>query len=191
MDDEELTLTEIGRILDEFQHRLIYLCENSAIVPDGSDEEGRCSSRRFSERNLFEFSVALTLSEFHIPANLSKLILSIIQSFETEVQQTLPEFRSPRSLTGPKAPKLNMVLTDGSHLSFTLGVSRTTMKIVGKVDLNKSVQEVNVSVFETTLTNTSNNTSNFSDNATSLLDSWYHAYFVLNLTKVAKESLII
>ena len=182
MNHEELTLTEIARLLNQPQHRLIYLCEKSVVVPDGNDAKGRGSSRRFSERNLFEFSVALTLSEFHIPANVSKSILSTIRSFETEVQQDLPDFRLPQSLAGPEAPELNIVLTDGSYLSFTLGFAGQAMKTVGSVNLSKSVQVVNVSVSDSVLSKTKS-----SANDVELMPySSHHAYFVLNLTKVAK-----
>ena len=182
MNHEELTLTEIARLLHQPQHRLIYLCEKSVVVPDGSDAKGRGSSRRFSERNLFEFSIALTLSEFHIPANVSKSILSTIRSFETEVQQDLPDFRLPQSLAGPEAPELNIVLTDGSYLSFTLGFAGQAMKTVGSVNLSKSVQVVNVSVSDSVLSKTKS-----SANDIGLMPyTSHHAYFVLNLTKVAK-----
>ena len=183
MNHEELTLTEIARLLNEPQHRLIYLCEKSVVVPDGSDAKGRGSSRRFSERNLFEFSIALTLSEFHIPAIVSKSILSTIRSFEIEVRQDMPDFRLPHSLANPEAPELNIVLTDGSCLSFTLGFAGQAMKTAGNVDLSKSVQAVNVSVSDPALSKTKSS----ANDAEMTPHSSHHAYFVLNLTKVAKE----
>ena len=182
MNQEELTLTEIARLLNQPQHRLIYLCEKSVVLPDKSDAKGRGSSRRFSERNLFEFSIALTLSEFHIPANVSKSILSTIRSFETDVRQDIPDFRLPQSLAGPEAPELNVVLTDGSYLSFMLGFAGQAMKTVGYIDLSKSVQAVNVSVTEPPLSNTKSSAKDVE----LLPHSSHHAYFVLSLTKVAK-----
>ena len=183
MNNEELTLTEIARLLKQPQHRLIYLCEKSVIVPDGTDAKGRGSSRRFSEKNLFEFAIALTLSEFHIPANVSKSILSTIRSFETEVQQDRPKFRLPQSLTEPEAPELYIVLTDGSRLSFTLGFSGKAMKTVGTVDLSKSVQNVNIFVDESAFVNTNES----ADHTLWMSNSLHHAYFVFNLTKIAKR----
>ena len=182
MSHSELTLTQIARLLNQPQHRLIYLCEKLVVVPDGSDAKGRGSSRRFSERNLFEFSIALTLSDFHIPAALSKSILFTIRSFETEVQQDRPEYRLPQSLAEPEAPELNIVLTDGSRLSFTLGFSGKAMKTVGTVDLSKSVQEVDIFVDESAFVNTKES----ADHTLWMSSSLHHAYFVLNLTKVAK-----
>ena len=182
MNHSNLTLTEIARLLNQPQHRLIYLCEKSVIVPDGTDAKGRGSSRRFSERNLFEFSVALTLSKFHIPANVSKSILSTIRSFETEVRQDRPEFRLPQSLADPEAPEVNIVLTDGSRLSFTLGFFGKAMKTVGTVDLSESIQEVDISIAESAFVNTEDS----ADRAAWISSSLHPAYFVLNLTKVAK-----
>lgn len=182
MNNKELTLTEIARLLNEPQHRLIYLCEKSVVLPDGNDAKGRGSSRRFSERNLFEFSVALTLSEFHFPANASKSILSTIRLFETEVRQDIPDFKLPHSLANPEAPELNIVLTNGSYLSFTLGFAGQAMKTVGSVDLSKSVQVVNVSVSEPALSNTKSSANDVELTTHSL----HNAYFVLSLTKVAK-----
>ena len=183
MNHEELTLTEIARLLNQPQHRLIYLCEKSVVVPDGSDAKGRGSSRRFSERNLFEFAVALMLSKCHIPAELSKSIVSVIRSFESEVRRVMPNFVLPQSLTSPLAPELNIVLTDGSCLSFTLGITGKAMKTIGTVDLSKSIQEVNISVTEFKISS-ANDPSN---NGVKIPADSCKAYFVLNLTKVAKE----
>jgi hypothetical protein len=60
------TLTQTARLLGEPQHRLIYLCEKGVVVPDFQDAEGRGSSRRFSDRNLLEFAIALRLRELEI-----------------------------------------------------------------------------------------------------------------------------
>jgi DNA-binding transcriptional MerR regulator len=62
------TLTEAARLLGEPQHRLIYLCEKGVVEPDVQDAGGRGSSRRFSNRNLLEFAVALRLRELELPA---------------------------------------------------------------------------------------------------------------------------
>ena len=51
----EWTLSEAARLLRQPQHRLIYLCEKAAVIPDYADAHGRGSSRRFSARNLLEF----------------------------------------------------------------------------------------------------------------------------------------
>ena len=82
----EWTISEIARLLNQPQHRLIYLCEKEVIIPDFSDAHGRGSSRRFSARNIFEFSTALVLSEFHFPATMSANFLYAIRSFETSVR---------------------------------------------------------------------------------------------------------
>ena len=73
MNKKEWTLTQIARLLDQPQHKLIYLCEKGVILPDGVDAKGRGSSRWFSAHNLFEFMVALKLGEFHIPTKLTTM----------------------------------------------------------------------------------------------------------------------
>ena len=104
MDKKEWTLTEIAKLLQQPQHRLIYLREKDVINPDEMDAEGRSSSRRFSARNLFEFSVTLTLAEFHIPAIMSGKILLALRSFDKVLKKTIPNLDLPYALRAPKAP---------------------------------------------------------------------------------------
>src|ERR1035441_4535125 len=63
----EWSLAQISRLLQEPQHRLIYLCEKRAVVPDRGDARGRGSSRGFSERNILEFALALRLRRLELP----------------------------------------------------------------------------------------------------------------------------
>ena len=44
------TPTEAARLLEEPQHRLIYLCEKGVVEPDLQDAEGRGSSRGVAGR---------------------------------------------------------------------------------------------------------------------------------------------
>ena len=183
MKENQLTLTEIAKKLQEPQHRLIYLCEKGVIVPDGSDAKGRGSSRRFSSRNLFEFAVALTLGEFHIPAAVSQKILSTIRLFEKNVKQSIMNFNIPNSLADSKAPTIYIVLTHGSCLSFALGYTEKSMKIIGSVNLTEPFQEMNLSLTESkieTMGKLLNQNSRFTNNIS-------HAYFLLNLSKIAQE----
>ena len=57
------------------------------------------------------------------------------------------------------------------------------MKTVGTVDLSKSVQEVDISVAESEFVNTKGSAADTSWISHSL----HHAYFVVNLTKIATE----
>ena len=136
MDKQEWTLTGIAKLLQQPQHRLIYLCEKDVIVPDGTDAEGRGSSRRFSARNLFEFSVALTLGEFHIPAIMSGKILLALRSFEKVLKQTISNLDLPYALRTPNAPEIRALLTNGSCLYFAIGEGSKT-KLIGGVDFAK------------------------------------------------------
>ena len=65
------------------------------IVPDEADAEGRGSSRRFSARNILEFTIASILSEFHFPVAMSGNLLYAMRSFETSIQKTINNFRLP------------------------------------------------------------------------------------------------
>ena len=92
----EWTISQIARLLNQPQHRLIYLCEKGVIVPEFSDAQGRGSSRRFSARNIFEFSIALVLSEFHFPATISANFIYTVRFFETQVKANgLKDFSLP------------------------------------------------------------------------------------------------
>lgn len=183
MNENELTLTEISRLLQQPQHRLIYLCEKEVIVPDGIDAKGRGSSRRFSSRNLFEFSVAFTLGEFHIPATVSKKILFTIRLFEKEIKKSIEDFQLPHSLTDSKASQISIVITKGSCLYFVLSIRGQSIKILGGIDISEPTQDMNLSATEITLDK--------SENLLSMLEilpkNSIHAYFTLNLTQIAQD----
>ena len=137
MIDRELTLTEISKVLDEPQHRLIYLCEKGVIIPDGSDAKGRGSSRRFSPRNLFEFSVALILAEFHFPAKLTANFLYTVRSFEAHVKQSIQGFSIPADLVKQQSPEIIGIVTNGSCLYFSIGFLGRPKNIFGGVDIGE------------------------------------------------------
>ena len=137
MINKELTLTEIARALDEPQHRLIYLCEKGVIVPDGNDAKGRGSSRRFSPRNLFEFSVALTLAEFHFPTKITANFLYVVRSFETHVKQSIQGFSIPADLVKRHSPEIIGLVTNGSCLYFSIGFPSKPKNIFGGIDIGE------------------------------------------------------
>ena len=139
---KEYTLTEVSKLLQVPQHRLIYLCEAKVIIPDKSDAKGRGSSRRFSERNLLEFWVALTLSEFHVPAYYSTKILTTLRSFAKEVGKLVPTFQFPSSLTDANLPQINLLITNGTRLFFVLNLPNARPIVLGGVDLNKQTQKM-------------------------------------------------
>ena len=182
MKKDEITLTETSKLLQVPQHRLIYLCEAKVIIPDRSDAKGRGSSRRFSERNLLEFSVALTLSEFHVPANISAKIIATVHMFSKEVEKLLPNFRFPFSLTDANAPQINLLITNGSRLFFVLNFTDTRPIVLGGVDLKKQIQEMKILNIEFAF-NQGENQINVEQIIHQVSSS--NAFFSLNLTQTA------
>jgi hypothetical protein len=130
------TLTEAARLLEEPQHRLIYLCEKAVVEPDIQDAEGRGSSRRFSSRNLLEFAVALRLRDLELPATLIGAVVHVMRAFEAAVGKEIRGFRLPESLRDEAAPDLRIVIGDGRRLYFTLGAGAGPPKVYGGIDLD-------------------------------------------------------
>jgi DNA-binding transcriptional MerR regulator len=132
----EWTLTEAARLLEEPQHRLIYLCEKGVIEPDVEDAGGRGSSRRFSSRNLLEFAVALRLRDLELPAAAVAAIVHVMRVFEGAVAREIAGFQLPQSLRAEAAPDLRVVIGDGQRLYFTLGMGGRAAKVYGGIDLD-------------------------------------------------------
>ena len=131
------TLTEAARLLEEPQHRLIYLCEKGVVEPDVQDAEGRGSSRRFSSRNLLEFAVALRLRDLELPATLIGAVAHVMRTFEAAVGKEIRGFRLPESLRDKAAPDLRVVISDARRLYFTLGATGGPPKVYGGIDLDR------------------------------------------------------
>lgn len=129
------TLTEAARLLGEPQHRLIYLCETGVVEPDLQDAEGRGSSRRFSNRNLLEFAVALRLRDLELPAAMIAAVVHVLRAFDGALGRDMTGFHLPESLRAPGAPDLRAVIGDGRRLYFTLASGARTPKIYGGIDL--------------------------------------------------------
>jgi hypothetical protein len=129
------TLTEAARLLVEPQHRLIYLCEKGVVEPDLQDAEGRGSSRRFSNRNLLEFAVALRLRDLELPAAMIAAVVHVLRAFEGAVGRETSGFHLPESLRAKGAPDLRVVISDGRRLYFTLAAGSRPPKIYSGIDL--------------------------------------------------------
>jgi DNA-binding transcriptional MerR regulator len=134
-ESREWTLTEAARLLGEPQHRLIYLCEKGVVHPDFQDAKGRGSSRRFSDRNLLEFAVALRLRELDIGVAFVGSVVHVLRAFERSVGKELRDFKLPDSLREPKAPDLRVVIADGARLYFTLAAPGSPGRVYGGIDL--------------------------------------------------------
>jgi len=130
------TLTAAARLLEEPQHRLIYLCEKGVVEPDVEDAGGRGSSRRFSNRNLLEFAVALRLRDLELPATVIAAIVHVLRAFEGSVAREIAGFQLPESLQTDGAPDLRVVISDGRRLYFTLGLNGRQAKMFGGIDLD-------------------------------------------------------
>src|SRR5262245_24536001 len=141
MSQSEWTLSEIARFLDEPEHRLIYLCEKEVVAPDYGDAEGRGSSRRFSERNLLEFVLALRLRELTISAGAIGAILYVLRAFEKSLRQEISGFELVRSLRADNAPDLRVIVSDGERLYFSLCGAKGKPKLYGGIDFKKLTEE--------------------------------------------------
>ena len=135
MSRKEWTLTQIANLLDLPQYKLIYLCEKGVIVPDGVDAKGRGSSRRFSARNLFEFMVAFTLSDFHVPTNITTNLLQALRSFDKHLAKKFPLLKLPYSLTHPDCPEVKAILIKGTNLYFSIGQVNKPVVYIGGINL--------------------------------------------------------
>ena len=182
MQKNEWTLTEIARLLNQPQHRLIYFCEKKVIKPDGKDASGRGSSRIFSARNLFEFEVALTLWKFHIPAPIVRKVILVLDSFQRVLEQSLPEFELPYSLIAPSSPLIRAYLVDGSNLHFVIGEG-SDASLIGGVDLEVEQNNIKWPIIQTT----PRNHTTKDENSCIRPAGSERAYFEINLTQIAKE----
>ena len=185
MSRKEWTLTQIAKFLRQPQYKLIYLCEKGVIVPDGVDAKGRGSSRRFSERNLFEFMVAFTLGDFHIPTKITTNLLLALRSFDKHLTKKYPMLTLPYSLTYPDCPEVKAILIKGTYLYFVIGKERKPVVYIGGIDLfnyerNATLLGFDESTYET----------EFSiEQSETLPTEAGVAFFELNLSQLAKDIL--
>ena len=184
MNTTEWTLTEIARLLNQPQHRLIYFCEKGVIIPEFSDAQGRGTSRRFSARNIFEFSIALTLSEFHFPATISANFLYAVRIFEIGViSRGIKDFSLPHSLRDTQSPELIAIITNGSVLSFSLGIPGKLKRVFGGVDISNKTDNSELSNIRLEARDEENKSESPIDRA----NQSNVATFEINLTKIAQH----
>lgn len=133
----EWTLPAIARVLDEPEHRLIYLCEKAVVVPDFGDARGRGSSRRFSSRNLLEFAIAIHLRPFGIPSSTAATILHSLRAIETRIAEQLPGVDFVNSLRARADIELRAIVSDGDQLFFLLRQAKRS-RLFGGVTIDGS-----------------------------------------------------
>ena len=138
----------------------------------------------FQKEILFEFLVALTLSEFHTPANISAKTIFVLRLFANEVENIVPNFQFPSSLTDADSPQISLLITNGTRLFFVLDLSKTRPIVLGGIDLSKESQDLQLTNIEVAF----EYDDNFID-----LDKLIHqmsgssAFLTLNLTQTAMD----
>ena len=183
MSRKEWTLTQIASLLCRPQYKLIYLCEKGVILPDGVDAKGRGSSRRFSTRNLFEFMVAFTLGDFHVPTNITTNLLRALRSFDKHLAKKYPLLKLPYSLTFPDCPEVKAILIKGTYLYFAIGQAKKPVVYIGGINLMDNNRDFTSIGFDVNVSE-----SEFSvQRLESLPDDAGVAFFELNLSQIAKE----
>jgi hypothetical protein len=95
-----ITLKEVQLRLGVAQHVLIHLCETGVIEPDFSQTSGRGKRREFSERNLFEFAVALALRKIELPVARVALLVRVLRAFARALAKASPGVVLPGGLVG-------------------------------------------------------------------------------------------
>ncbi|MDE0309643.1 MAG: hypothetical protein OXI60_07425 [Acidiferrobacterales bacterium] len=185
MNKTEWTLSEIAKLLQQPQHRLIYLCEKRVITPDFSDAKGRGSSRRFSTRNVFEFSITLVLSDFHFPTALSTNILYVLREFEESVSKTIDNFNLPDALMVDGSPEIVGIITNGTLLYFAIGAPGRPKKIYGGVDISENNENCTFSLQEVESSQMTQNAQFLTSSSTSNL-----ARFEFKLTNIARSLML-
>lgn len=96
--EEPITLKEVQLRLGVPQHVLIHLCEKGVIAPDFAETSGRGKSRKFSERNVYEFAVALALRRLELPVATTALVVRVLRSFMRAVSRAIPGIELPASV---------------------------------------------------------------------------------------------
>jgi len=129
------TLTQAAKALGVAQHKLIHLCEKKVIVPDLRDARGRGSSRQFSERNLFDFAIALEMRKLELPVSFVLAVLRVLRVFEAESKALLGYSPLPDSLLAAGAPRLTLLILDGERLYFRLASAQRQPRILGGINI--------------------------------------------------------
>ena len=113
--EQAIALKEVQLRLGVPQHVLIHLCEKGVIEPDLAQTSGRGKRREFSQRNLFEFAVALALRRFELPVATTALVVRVLRSFLRAVEKAKPGLGFPQVL-GDAGLVLDLHVYDGDLL---------------------------------------------------------------------------
>ena len=119
-EERTFSLSEIARMLEAPQHRLIHLCEKGVVVPEIHDAAGRGSSRVFSANNFLELAVALRLRDMMLPVSVVGAIVHVLRAFGQQLQAGRKGISLVESLRGKAWLELRVIVSDGQQLFFTL-----------------------------------------------------------------------
>ncbi|HEX2878577.1 MAG TPA: hypothetical protein VHO25_03465 [Polyangiaceae bacterium] len=139
--EDPIALKEIQLRLGVPQHILIHLCEKGVIEPDFADTSGRGKRREFSQRNLFEFGVALALRAFDLPVLTAAFVVRLLRAFERATAKLVPGFELVSVLL-EKGFELRLHIVDGRVLVFDAsgkGLKRRLLLAAEIGDLSKGV----------------------------------------------------
>jgi DNA-binding transcriptional MerR regulator len=129
------TLTRAAKTLGVAQHKLIHLCEQKVVVPDVRDARGRGSSREFSERNLFDFVLALEMRKLELPVSFVRAVLRVLRTFEKESRALLGVLPLPDGLLAANAPRIALLILDGERLYFRLAPTQGQVRFLGGINI--------------------------------------------------------
>ena len=129
-------------------------------MPDIQDAGGRGSSRVFSARNFLELAIALRLRDMMLPVAATGAVVRVVESLEGKLGDEIPGFSLVESLTGPNAPDLRAIISDGHLIFFSLGLAGRRPKLFGGVSIedvegNAVAQDVELNVIDPTAAETS------------------------------------
>src|SRR5262249_15710651 len=141
-DDESITLKEVQLRLGVPQHVLIHLCEKGVIAPDFAETEGRGKRREFSQRNLFEFGVALALRDFEMSVATTAFIIRLLRSFERAMKKSVADFAIPGFLL-EQGIDLSLHLYDGTLLILGARGERLPKPLLLSVTITEAAREPN------------------------------------------------
>lgn len=97
------------------QHVLIHLCEKGVVEPDLAQASGRGKRREFSERNVFEFGVAIALRRFELPVLTTGAVIRVLRALIRAVGRSVAGLDLMRSLAEGQLG-LELLLYEGDHL---------------------------------------------------------------------------
>ncbi len=136
-EERSFTLSEVARLLDVPQHRLIHLCEKGVVVPDVHGATGRGSSRVFSSRNFLELAVALRLRDMMLPVAAVGAIVRVLRALEDRLHDELPGFALVESLRDARSPDLRIIVSDGQTIFFSLSAGNRAPRMFGGIPLEQ------------------------------------------------------